>query len=327
MKKVVALLMASIITVSTPMATVHAASSGERNLEDELISSGNENELNGESSEQAGEDDLIGASLWANKDATGRGHSTFAPYVMEYFSNHSSKNQALIQKCLLFGSENADNALLHNKEVDKVQLHGFKNYILSLNALWLYARKISISNQTDANCRAQIVNELPMKNQNERRDIDILLQTIPEIYKLYKQKNGNNPTNFEKQYLVLGLALHLIGDIYAHRTVLTLQLYKQAIKDGTMKKSDFSKRYDEFITKVRNGEIHCSNIDVYMNNPGNNMLYEDNTAFLPNRYKYSRASAKKFISNYVRNGSIFQADYLKRNAADGITLDKFDSYR
>ena len=84
------------------------------------------------------------------------------------------------------------------------------------------------------------------------------------------------------------------------------------------------------MNKVRKGTIQCSNIDKQLKSGfgyGNNMLFEDTTTFLPNRYKYSEATAKLFIRNYVNNGSVFQSNYIKHNASDGITLKMFDEYK
>ena len=48
---------------------------------------------------------------------------------------------------------------------------------------------------------------------------------------------------------------------------------------------------------------------------------------MPNRFLYSKKTAKAFIYNYVKNGSVFSSDYIKRSDADGIRLQSYDAYK
>ncbi len=322
MKKVFALMMASVIALSTPMAEVHAESNGEGNLEDELIITDDtfqSGELGEDDLDQEDADDMLAVSLWV-----GTQHNDIVTSVMQYYA--SDKRKSTIESCLRFGAVRADDAPLHSDKLN--QLHGIHNYVLHLNALWLYSRKIGASNQTDKNCRIQVLNEIVIKDPNDRPNLETLLNTIPEIYKLYNSNVGHQPSNFEKKYLVLGLALHLIGDTYAHRTLVTIEGVDKAISDGAMKKSDFvsTKKYKEFRNAVKEGKVRCSKIDGngWLKNDSVNP-YEDSLNFMPKRFTYSKKTAKTFISNYVNNAA-FSASYI-HNGADGINLQKYDQYR
>lgn len=55
--------------------------------------------------------------------------------------------------------------------------------------------------------------------------------------------------------------------------------------------------------------------------------FEDNTAFMPNRFLYSKKTCKSFIQNYVQNVHSFNPEYIKRSDSDGIMLEWFDRYR
>ena len=308
--------MVGVILIASISTRSYAETYDEWNIDEEAY---RENSHDDESYSKESED-LIASSLWVNRDQNGKGHTNLPECVMD---NFSGKNKNLIHECLVFGSEKADNAKLHDTKMNKVQLHAMGNYILHLNALWLYAKKISY-NKTDDNCRDQVLNELRPIKQDEQKDLKVLLETIPEIYKLYKNEKGHNPTNFEKQYLVLGLALHLIGDIYAHRSIVTIEGVKQAISNGVMNKNDF-RNFDEFITKVKQGKIRCSRIDEEMKKKSNTK-YEDNSAFMPNRFLYSKKTCKSFISNYVKNDASFNVNYIKRSDSDGIILQSFENY-
>lgn len=50
------------------------------------------------------------------------------------------------------------------------------------------------------------------------------------------------------------------------------------------------------------------NIDEEMKKPSNTK-YEDNSAFMPNRFLYSKKTCKSFISNYVKNDASFNVNY------------------
>ena len=126
---------------------------------------------------------------------------------------------------------------------------------------------------------------------------------------------------------MLGLALHLIGDIYAHRTLVTREGVEQAIVDGLMNLEEFDPKKD-FIPNVVAGNVRCSKIDEYMkDNIKNKNRFEDDTAFMPKRFLYSKKTCKAFIHNYVQKNSVFNSSYIKTSTADRITLEAFDSYK
>ena len=56
-------------------------------------------------------------------------------------------------------------------------------------------------------------------NSNDEDDMEMLFESIHTLYTTYKQYNGLTRalTSRERKYLIMGFALHLIGDIYAHR--------------------------------------------------------------------------------------------------------------
>ena len=47
---------------------------------------------------------------------------------------------------------------------------------------------------------------------------------------------------------------------------------------------------------------------------------------MPDRFVYSKKTAKAFIRAYVQNNAIFSSEYIKRGDVDGIVLEDYDKY-
>ncbi|MCR5143541.1 MAG: hypothetical protein K6C68_13655 [Ruminococcus sp.] len=159
---------------------------------------------------------------------------------------------------------------------DKVtQYHAFHNYALTLKALWIYAdnvNMISIRNgvYNDKDLRDEVLLQLDYEkmSESEKPEIRSMLNNIHFIFLRYvkdKKITTRNLYKIEMQYLVVGLALHTIGDTYAHRTLVPTYfatdsnefkeafkdkpyidpskypVLKDAIKEGTMIPTEFKK--------------------------------------------------------------------------------------
>lgn len=233
------------------------------------------------------------------------GHANMIGYIMSEFSNESSNKKEIIKRCLLYGSYKADTANMHNSSQNIVQLHAIRNYVANLKALWKYSKLIY--SHTDTYCYNNIINTMPNLTSQEQQDLSILLNTVPNIYAHFQNKFNHAPSKLEQKYLVMGLALHLIGDIYAHRTIVPSYYGDSDLADSYWNENHFS-NYDELLSAASAGTLLCTKIDEYMRNDLPNSLnsyYEDNIDFIPNRYIYSKRTCKKFVHEILISGNNF----------------------
>ena len=254
------------------------------------------------------------------------GHADIIEHIMGEFSDVSQKKRELIGQCLLYGSYKADTTDMHDRSKNIIQLHAMRNYVANLKALWKYSKLIY--ENTDTYCYNNIINTMPKLTDKEQQDLSILLKTVPKIYNHYKTKVGHAPSKLEKKYLVMGLALHLIGDIYAHRTFVPAY-YGDTSSSNPYWHQSYFKDYKKLLEAVRTGTLLCTKIDNYMkpNLPKKlNSYYEDNVEFIPNRYTFSKRTCKKFIHEIRISGNNFSSSYILRKKSDDIVLDNFNDY-
>lgn len=277
----------------------------------------------GEGQIQIGNPDL---PQWMTGLGDETGHSDMIGYIMTEFSNEPANKKEIIRQCLLYGSYKADTSNMHNSANNIVQLHAIRNYVANLKALWKYSKLIY--SHTDTYCYNNIINTMPNLTSQEQQDLSILLNTVPNIYTHYQNKFGHAPSKLEQKYLVMGLALHLIGDIYAHRTFVPSYYGNPSTASQYWTQSHFS-NYNGLLTAASAGTLLCTQIDDYMNSNLPNSLnsyYEDNADFIPNRYVYSKMTCKKFVHEIRISGNTFSSSYILRNNSDDIVLYNFSTY-
>lgn len=263
--------------------------------------------------------------MWDKHGSENSDHALIIEDVMTVLrSDMSQKKKATIKQCLIYGSYKADTSDMHNSSKGITQLHAQGNYVANLKAVWKYSKLIY--SHSDEYCRSHIKNSMPNLTKNEKEQLDTLLKTIPNIYKHYKNKYGHAPSKLEKKYLVMGLAIHLIGDIYAHRTIVPV--YYADTPNTYFKPAHFI-NYPAFIDDVKRGNLRTSKITSYLKEDlprTRNLYYEDNTDFIPNRYVYSTETSKNFVSQILISGNNFSAEYLLQSEDNDIRLYGFSSY-
>lgn len=263
---------------------------------------------------------LAKAAYAANKDMISDTIST---------SEFNSKSDAMaaVKRALIYGSYKADNAALHNSKENIVQLHGIKNYEVHLKVLWKYAKLVQYD---DVDTR--ILNSMKNLTDSEKVNVDKLLETIPVIFDLYKEKYGisGELTNLEKKYLVIGLAMHNIGDTYAHRALVPLSYSENMEKYFN---PGLFKDYDGLKAAIVSRELYTTAIVKYMrdqfadkNAPIKpNKYYEDNTDFMPERYTASKNTSITFLDQINIKGNNFSTDYYDVSEVELYNFEKFSN--
>lgn len=196
-----------------------------------------------------------------------------------------------------------------NKLNEDRRFHGSKNYIATLQFLVNLAHEYYLKDAGNPDMVYATAKTNPQLQCSEGWQIDdnikwYLNQTIfPEL-------GIDETTRHNKAYKIMGAAVHVAGDVYAHRTRVTRAMLNNARDTGSSSngyfvKSDFQ-NWSKFVTDVTNEEnagqgIEFREIGNYLKDVGNNRLYEDNVNVESWRY----SEAKKVVQDLIKNGSAY----------------------
>lgn len=207
------------------------------------------------------------------------------------------------------------------------------NYLANLKALFLFSKSLGSGGDMISN----IINKMPNLSSTEEHHIRIMFESILEYF---ASKPG---ASLEQQrFYVYGFAIHLTGDMFAHRVLIkksTLNSWGQA--DTSTKKNfqnrDFldSKRAD-FKNAIKNEQLYMTDMKAYMQPEGftfkifggtttrRGAVYIDNTTFMPNRFMAAKKTAASFVKNAL-NGSFNDISYHRGEY--NLTLENFSTYK
>ena len=212
-------------------------------------------------------------------------------------------------------------------------LHGNRNYVATLKFLWTYAQKISVNSgeaynvqsaKAKSECLAMFSKEkfdnLNAYDKKDYVELVNLSNTAKYVINNYgKTKNGEG-----RKYLIVGLIMHFLGDVTAHRTIVPKFMIDRATDPNyansvnRFNKKDFSTtEWSRIIAEYNNGSLDFTLIQWLLDDTSetsrNKMLpkYEDNPKVVPNRILASETMAEYFL-HYFNNGfvdSIFDIPY------------------
>lgn len=223
-------------------------------------------------------------------------------------------------------------------------LHGNRNYVATLKFLWTYAQKISVnsgeayhvqSSNAKSQCLAmfdkQKFDNLNSYDKQDYVHLVKLADTTEYVINTYgKFKNGEG-----RKYLIVGLIMHFLGDVTAHRTIVPKFMIDRATDSNytnsinRFNKKDFSNaEWNKLITEYNNGSLDFSLIqnllikrsgetdeDLNKRKVSIRKRYEDNPSVVPNRILQSETMVDYFF-HYFNNGfddSIFDSSYSNIN--------------
>lgn len=206
------------------------------------------------------------------------------------------------------------------------RFHGSYNYIATLKFLVDLANQYYNKGNTDAVYAWAKGNTL-LKKDNKYGDI------VDNVKWFLKQKICPNlneqeeTTRRNKAYKIMGLVIHLVGDVYAHRTRVTSAMLQNARNTGSSSggyfvKSDFTD-WNKFQKDVKDRQNVKENgvskgiefrflagdknkqkqekYHGYQREIGNSKLYEDNVKIESWRY----STAKKVVNDLIREDSLY----------------------
>ncbi|MCR5143537.1 MAG: hypothetical protein K6C68_13635 [Ruminococcus sp.] len=262
----------------------------------------------------------ISEPQWGSSGTTDSDHANIVKAVMDRLNKKiSDSKKATVSRCMIYASYKADNPLMHNASLKIVQLHGIKNYVAHLKALWKYSKLIYSHDENY--CRTKVIEYLPNYSSTNSEDLETLLDTIPLIFTFYQSKYGHTPDSLEKKYLVVGLALHLIGDIYAHRTCVPILYSSDSYYNNNIEPYIKSNMHTQLKAEINDGNFYCTKFEksgyIDPNKIGTlsqNQVFEDNPDFLPERYECSITSSVNFVDSILNSSSFVPSDILINNS-------------
>lgn len=135
----------------------------------------------------------------------------------------SDADTSISQERVALMQKTAKAADVDYKNVDMI--HGKANYVLGLKALYMYANKVRGLGKTTTEAmynskKEEVLNYFVSSVTGDTKDkLENLLNGTRDM--LVNERNDHNTINGAAKYFeVLGFAMHLLGDTYAHRSIV-----------------------------------------------------------------------------------------------------------
>ncbi len=202
------------------------------------------------------------------------------------------------------------------------RFHGSKNYMTTLEFLINLAHEYYIKEKGNPEAVYAWAYNNPQikKNGKDGNIVDnikwFLRQRIrPDL------KAADENTRRNKAYKIMGVVIHVAGDIYAHREKVTPDMLKDARNTGNRSegyfvKSDFIS-WKTFESDVKAGDVEFREIaGDYQKNKDESSYYEDNVKIQSWRY----SDAKKVVNDLVGNNAKY--DFRDHRFNAGIMQHK-----
>ena len=225
-----------------------------------------------------------------------------------FVNAYCSGNEA---KLIGAGAYDAD-----NKYADYKMLHAQHNYVRNLHFLYKCARHMKKSSDrlnTEAELR-KFMENIDTTNNNDREFGENDIKKLREILVNYLKNTELN--NKEKAAKILGLATHLLGDTFAHRTMVP--------QNAQLSKSDFNSadwsalkwRIEKFVIETRDLKYYGAETSKY----------EDNPSFYSVRFSASKQCVGNLIKLY-NDGEAFSSKKIYVSGVSfNLKLNNLSSY-
>ena len=175
----------------------------------------------------------------------------------EVIVKNVTKNSGISQTNINYMAKTSKLADRTKKYKDTDVFHGKSNYVMSLKFLWKYANLIGKGNTAASAAKTvkadidkvkayQSTSDTMINEKNNlKQGIDSAEYMIKEQTNYFKGE-GIKLTATNKKFLVMGFIMHLIGDTYAHATIVPkYTLYKVPKEDRHYKVAKFSNDPDD----------------------------------------------------------------------------------
>lgn len=196
-------------------------------------------------------------------------------------------------------------------------LHGLGIYTANFYAIWKYANFINKGNSA-ATAKSNALASLPsgataavqeLANSGKQFTTANMLDACGQLVESDSavRNLGYNSSDAKKKYLIVGFGCHMIGDIYAHRTLVPeyaiVNAKNTSVASGSstdfgsyLGKNDFSD-WSGLLAAYNKGKLTFPKLKDYAANEDRfNAKYEDNANFCRERLNATLKCTKEFLS-------------------------------
>lgn len=302
--------------------------------------------MNGETDDCKYNNDGVIETYGTDTIVNGMWYNDTHEFLVNNSNNYNEENNGISLstehlRCVLYGAKNSDAfKKIYQEEYyteysdgdpeEYKGLHGLGAYSINVKALWKYANYIGAGKTTTeaydstwsfltaAERKALWKVEYPNSNLDEvpvKYKTGGVLRTAGAFLRWVKHNKPElRNTDLKEKYLVIGLLFHLVGDIYAHRTLVPAYTFENAKNNATnyasgnssdfasyLVKTDFS--WDSFYNKYSDGTtltfVSITGKITNQDYKGDTSRYEDNPKFCRERLNAALRSSRKLLREVI----------------------------
>lgn len=221
------------------------------------------------------------------------------------------------------------------KRKTQLVLHGHYNYVATLDYLYKVAREVDRT--SDAETIGSVCRRIGYNpgTGNDLYNTSIKNNLVKAIQFLCSKERiftyGSIPTRHQKSLRILGMAVHLSADTFAHKTRVPANVPIQNYRDtgnNIMLSSDL-KSVEDFRTKL-NKKMPFDHISSCLKSRAENKNYhnyEDDAGFYSKRFNAATYAVRQVLQEYQKGSSTISADKVfKRDTATECKVAFLDKY-
>lgn len=220
-------------------------------------------------------------------------------------------------------------------------LHGFGVYTANIYAIWKFAnytKQGKDANTAKNFALADLKAATNYKNITTDDPTEGLLDACERLITgdADVANKKYNSTDAKKKYLVAGFACHMIGDVYAHRTLVPVYAIQGAGSSAyaSNNSSDFASRlgisdfknWSQLSADITNKNVTFTDLKKYKKDGINkfNEIYEDNTEFCRERLNAALNCTRDFLGQISSANNTAKSDIIKQQT--NVELIKYSTY-
>lgn len=209
-------------------------------------------------------------------------------------------------------------------------LHARGNYVANLRFLYDAARNVGDTKMSDQGDVTEYVYGFTVPHSKDKTfgdaDLNTLRQVIIDACTVNNGLGSKLGVENKKQrrYMILGMAAHLIGDTFAHRTMVPEGLTGGSSRGSKTFDTDHFKNWADFYNRYQATHVEFRDLKHYLKN-GQTNLYTDKSDFLPNRFEAAKNGVANLFKRY-NNDNDFSASKFFLETGFSKKLNNLNGY-
>lgn len=224
---------------------------------------------------------------------------------------------------------------IYHKDDSRIEcraLHARYNYVVNLHFLYEVALNGANIKLGDPATVTNYVNSINVQHSMDKTygDSDlnnlrtVLIDACSNPDGLGKHEDVKVGSKDERRYMILGMAAHLIGDTFAHRTMIPEGLTGGSSRGSKTFATSHFKNWNDFYDRYQKTYVEFRDISKYLKS-GQKNLYTDRVDFLPNRFEASKDGVANLFKRF-NNGNGFSASKFFLETGFAKKLNNLNGY-